>query len=54
MKCTKTNTAYTRLIIGEIDIFFGAQPSKQQIQAAEDKGVNLTFTPIAKEAFVFL
>jgi phosphate transport system substrate-binding protein len=28
--CSKTDRAYERLINGEIDIFFGAQPSRQQ------------------------
>jgi phosphate transport system substrate-binding protein len=51
--CTKTDGAYERLINGEIDIFFGAQPSKQQTEAARERGVTLTLTPIAKEAFVF-
>jgi phosphate transport system substrate-binding protein len=51
--CTKTNMAYERLINGKIDIFFGAQPSEQQIQMAKEKGVEFVLTPIAKEAFVF-
>jgi len=51
--CTTTATAYERLINGEIDIFFGARPSKQQLQAAAEKNIELKLTPIAKEAFVF-
>jgi len=51
--CSNTDGAYTRLINGETDVFFGAQPSKQQMQAAKDKGVELRMTPISKEAFVF-
>lgn len=51
--CTKTSEAYSRLISGEIDIFFGAQPSKQQVQAAQENGVEFVLTPIGKEAFVF-
>ncbi|MCL1858073.1 MAG: substrate-binding domain-containing protein [Oscillospiraceae bacterium] len=53
VKCTTTANAYERLIRGEIDILFGAQPSQQQIQSAREKGVEFTLTPIAKEAFVF-
>ena len=53
VSCTNTKYAYKRLISGEIDIFFGAQPSKQQIKAAKEKGVEFMLTPIAKEAFVF-
>jgi phosphate transport system substrate-binding protein len=51
--CSNTREAYQRLINGEIDIFFGAQPSRQQTEAATEKGVELLLTPIAKEAFVF-
>ena len=53
VSCTKTSEAYTHLINGNIDIFFGAQPSKQQLKMAESKGVKFELTPIAKEAFVF-
>jgi phosphate transport system substrate-binding protein len=51
--CSNTGKAYQRLINGEIDIFFGAQPSRQQMEEAKEKGVELSLTPIAKEAFVF-
>jgi phosphate transport system substrate-binding protein len=54
VKCSQTIEAYENLIDGSIDIFFGAQPSKQQLEAAEEKGVTLVMTPIAKEAFVFI
>ena len=54
VKCSTTDEAYSRLINGEIDIFFGAQPSKQQVEAAAENGVEFLLTPIAKEAFVFL
>ena len=37
----------------EIDIFFGAYPSKEQIQTAESKGTEFEYTEIGKEAFVF-
>jgi len=53
VQCSKTNEAYERLINGEIDIFFGAQPSKQQLEMAKSKGVEFVLTPIAREAFVF-
>ncbi len=38
---------------GGIDMFFGARPSVSQLQMAEDLGVELTVTPIGREAFVF-
>ena len=50
-----TNTAigYERLIDGHVDMFFGAKPSASQQQLAKESGVELEFTPIGKEAFVF-
>ncbi|MCL2225421.1 MAG: substrate-binding domain-containing protein [Defluviitaleaceae bacterium] len=50
---SQTDAAYRRLINGEIDIFFGAQPSPQQVAAARARGVEFSMTPIAREAFVF-
>lgn len=53
VKCTTTSKAYQRLINKKIDIFFGAQPSEDQLRAAERAGIELKLTPIGKEAFVF-
>ena len=53
VSCSKTNEAYERLLHGEIDMFFGAQPSKQQMEKASQMGIEFHLTPIAKEAFVF-
>jgi phosphate transport system substrate-binding protein len=53
VQCTKTATAYERLADGKIDIFFGAQPSENQIEYARSKGVEFNLTPIGREAFVF-
>jgi ABC-type phosphate transport system, periplasmic component len=50
---TNTIYAFERLIKGEIDIFFGARPSQDQLKLAADAGVELEMTPIAYEAFVF-
>ena len=54
-KITFTNTIYAfeRLINGEVDIFFGAQPSAAQESYARSAGKKLVLTPIAKDAFVF-
>lgn len=54
-KVTFTNTIYAfeRLISGEIDIFFGAEPSAAQYAIAKKAGCALILTPIGKEAFVF-
>ncbi len=50
---TNTTYAFERLISGEVDIFFGATPSKAQQEKAEKAGKKLVLTPIGKEAFVF-
>jgi phosphate transport system substrate-binding protein len=50
---TNTIYAFERLVSGEVDIFFGAQPSASQQSLAESKGKELMLTPIGKEAFVF-
>lgn len=51
--CTNTANAYERLVLGEVDIIFAAGPSKEQLQRAKDRGLELTLTPIGREAFVF-
>ncbi len=51
--CYKTKEAYERVVAGDADIIFVAAPSNKQRQAAEKAGVELVFTPIGKEAFVF-
>lgn len=52
---TFTNTihAYERLLTREVDIYFGAEPSKEQLEMAKSSGNELVMTPIGKEAFVF-
>jgi phosphate transport system substrate-binding protein len=52
---TFTNTiyAYERLLSGDVDIYFGAEPSKEQQEMAQKAGKELVMTPIGKEAFVF-
>jgi len=52
---TFTNTiyAYDRLLTGDVDIYFGAEPSKEQQEMAKAAGKELVMTPIGKEAFVF-
>ncbi len=51
--CTNTKGAYEAIIAGERDIVFVAGASEKQIAAAKQVGVDLHFTPIGKEAFVF-
>ncbi|MCL2703084.1 MAG: substrate-binding domain-containing protein [Defluviitaleaceae bacterium] len=50
---SNTAVAYNRLISGEADMIFAAGPSADQLQIARDRGVEMVFTPIGKEAFVF-
>jgi len=52
--CTNTRIAYESIISGERDIIFVANASEQQTAAAKTAGVDLHFTPIGREAFVFL
>jgi phosphate transport system substrate-binding protein len=50
---TNTIYAFERLISGDVDIYFGAEPSKEQQAMAKRAGKELVMTPIGKEAFVF-
>ena len=52
---TFTNTVhgFNRLVEGDVDLFFGARPSVDQLSYAKECGVELDITPIGKEAFVF-
>lgn len=54
VRCNNTKVAYEDIISGEADIVFCAAPSASQRAAAEEAGVELVLTPIAKEAFVFI
>lgn len=49
-----TLRAYTAVADGTADIIFVAAPSEAQLQYAEEKGADLVFEPIGKEAFVFI
>ncbi len=51
--CTTTTEAYNRIVTGKADIIFVAGPSAEQEQFAKDNGVELVYTPIGREAFVF-
>jgi phosphate transport system substrate-binding protein len=52
--CTNTRNAYKAIMSGERDIVFAAIASKDQLAQARDAGKDLRFTPIGREAFVFL
>lgn len=53
LDCSKTTRAYENIVTGEADIIFVAGPSEEQLQYAADNGVELVFTPVGREAFVF-
>lgn len=53
LECSTTTGAYERLVDGATDIIFVAGPSDAQLQYAADKGKEMIFTPIGREAFVF-
>ena len=50
---TNTINAFERLVRGNVDIYFGAEPSDKQRAMAAQAGKELVLTPIALEAFVF-
>lgn len=54
MQFTNTVEAFNALIAGERDIIFTASASASQMEQAKKAGVELHFTPIGREAFVFL
>ena len=53
VKCSTTTGAYRDIVDGKRDIIFVAGPSEEQEQYAKEKGVELAYTPIGREAFVF-
>ena len=50
---TNSSSGYNRLLMKEVDIFFGARPSGGILKEAEYYHEEFVLTPIAKEAFVF-
>ena len=49
-----TIRGFTAVVDGDTDIFLTAKPSENQMNYAKEKGVELEFVPIGKEAFVFI
>ncbi len=49
----KTHISFGNLLDGTADLIFSVPISDEQKALAEEKGVSLTFTPVAKEGFVF-
>jgi phosphate transport system substrate-binding protein len=53
VRCTTTGTAYENLINGRTDIIFVAGISDEHAKLAASRGIELEFTPIGRDAFVF-
>ena len=58
VRFTNTIQGFNQLIYPDngsyrVDLFFGARPSKSQLESAKEEGVDLVITPIGREAFVF-
>ncbi|MGM0903700.1 MAG: PstS family phosphate ABC transporter substrate-binding protein [Bacillota bacterium] len=50
---SQTSYAFDRIVKKDVDIVFMAHPSEKQMNSAEQQGIDLTLTPIGREAFVF-
>ena len=50
---TNTHPGYVKLINGEADLIVVTEPSKEEMELAEEKGVELEVIPVVKEGFVF-
>ncbi|WP_188208129.1 PstS family phosphate ABC transporter substrate-binding protein [Alkalibacillus aidingensis] len=53
VKSTQTDGAYQRLIDGEVDIIFAPEPSSNQKRKIENSNLDVKWTPIGREAFIF-
>ncbi len=53
MQYQNTVRGFDALVEGSVDLFFTAHPSKEQMQSAKEKDVELEIVPIGLEAFVF-
>lgn len=53
INCSATTQAYENIVTGLADVIFVAGPSEEQKKFAEENNIELTYTPIGKEAFVF-
>lgn len=53
LQYSNTRGAYKGIVDGTVDIAICVAPSEEQLAYAAEQGVDLTFTPIGREAFVF-
>lgn len=54
LQYSNTRGAYKGIVDGTVDIAVCVAPSEEQLAYAAEQGVELVFTPIGREAFVFL
>ena len=54
LQYTNTRGAYKGIVDGTVDIAICVAPSEEQLAYARERGVELEFTPIGRDAFVFL
>ena len=54
LQYSNTRGAYKGIVDGTVDIAICVAPSEEQLAYAEEQGVELEFTPIGRDAFVFL
>ncbi len=50
---SNTDPAYTKLINKEVDLIVVTEPSKEELERAQEAGVELEVTPVVNEGFVF-
>lgn len=50
---TNTHPGYIRLVDGEVDLIVVTEPSTEELEYAESKGVELEVIPVVREGFVF-
>jgi phosphate transport system substrate-binding protein len=54
LRYSNTRGAYRGIVDGTVDIAICVAPSQEQLDYAAERGVELVFTPIGRDAFVFL
>ncbi len=54
LQYSNTRGAYKGIVDGTVDIAICVAPSEEQLAYARERGVELEFTPIGRDAFVFL
>ena len=50
---SNTHPAYVKLINDEVDLIVVTEPSKEELELAKEKGIELEVVPVVKEGFVF-